>query len=150
MSQNTKALVAKCWKNEVVDLPVGRHNINQTMLVRVRGEIEKHDDQMVTPTVSIPFISVVAFLLERVGVERDEALAMLRDAIHEAMANGEKEDEAVMQRIEDVNAAIKSVRQDLIAKLPKMHRSGKIETNGLAIDVLAISANDKPLSVEAA
>ena len=30
--------------------------------------------------------------------------AMLREAIHEAMTNGEKEDAAVMERIEDVNA----------------------------------------------
>lgn len=150
MFANAKALIANSWKNEAADLPVGRHEVNETLLVRVRGQIEKHDDQMIAPTVSIPLVSVLAFFWERAGIERDAALAMLRDAIHEAMSNGENEDAAVQKRIEDVEAAIKAVKTDLIATLPKMPRSGRLDTKNLNIDVLGLPADDEPLVVEAA
>ena len=150
MLANTKALLAKSWKNESADLPVGRHEVNETLIVRVRGEIEKHDDQMIAPTVSIPLVSVLAYFWERAGIERDAAMSMLREAITEAMQENCKEDAAVLKRIEDVETALKSVRQDLIASLPKMPRAGRLDTKNLSIDVLALSAEDEPLAVEAA
>ncbi len=150
MLAHAKSLIAKSWKNESTELSVGRHEINETLIVRVRGQVEKHDDQMIAPTVSIPLVSVLAYFWERAGIERDSAMAMLREAIHEAMTSGQNESAAVMQRIEDVNAAIKAVKSDLIAKLPKMHRNGKLDTSDLCIDVLALSSEDKPLGVAAA
>lgn len=150
MLANTKALLAKSWKNEAADLPVGRHEVNETLIVRVRGEIEKHDDQMIAPTVSIPLVSVLAYFWERAGIERDSAMSMLREAITEAMTDGRKEDATVLKRIEDVEAAIKAVKTDLIATLPKMPRVGRLDTKNLSIDVLALSSEDEPLAVEAA
>ena len=150
MLANAKALLAKSWKNEAADLPVGRHEVNETLIVCIRGEIEKHDDQMIAPTVSIPLVSVLAYFWERAGIERDSAMSMLREAITEAMTDGRKEDAAVMKRIEDVEAAIKAVKTDLIATLPKMPRAGRLETKNLSIDVLCLSSEDEPLAVEAA
>ena len=77
-------------------------------------------------------------------------MSMLREAITEAMTDGRKEDAAVLKRIEDVEAAIKAVKTDLIATLPKMPRNGKLDTSRLTIQVLALSAEDEPLAVEAA
>lgn len=150
MTANTKALLAKSWKNEAADLPVGKHEVNETLIVRVRGEIEKHDDQMIAPTVSIPLVSVLAYFWERAGIERDAAMSMLREAITEAMQENRKEDAAVLKRIEDVETAIKAVKTDLIATLPKMPRAGRLDTKNLSIDVLALSSEDEPLAVEAA
>lgn len=150
MLSNAKALLAKSWKNETADLPVGRHAIDETLLVRVRGHVEKHSDQMIAPTVSIPLVSVLAYFWEKAGIERDAAMSMLRDAIHEAMENGENEDAAVRKRIEDVEAAIKAVKTDLIETLPKMPRAGRLDTKNLNIDVLALSPEEEPLVVEAA
>lgn len=78
MLNQTKALIAKGWKNQKADLPVGKHEVNETLLVRVRGQVEKHDDQMIAPTVSIPLISVLAYFWEKAGIERDAAMEMLR------------------------------------------------------------------------
>lgn len=150
MLNQTKALLAKSWKNQSADLPVGKHEVNETLLVRVRGQVEKHDDQMIAPTVSIPLVSVLAFFWERAGIERDAAMEMLRDALHEAMQENRNEDAAVQARIEDVQTAIKAVKSDLISSLPKMHRAGRLDTKGLAIDVMALSADEEPLTVEAA
>lgn len=77
-------------------------------------------------------------------------MTMLRDAITEAMKENRKEDSSVLKRMEDVEKAIKAVKNDLIASLPKMHRSGRLDTKNLSIDVLGLSADDKPLVVEAA
>ncbi len=150
MLSNAKALIAKSWNKENADLPVGRHEVNETLIVRVRGQVEKHDDQMIAPTVSIPLVSVLAYFWERAGIERDSAMTMLREAITEAMTNGENENAAVMQRIEDVEKAIKAVKSDLISTLPKMHRSGRLDTKNLCIDVLALSGEEEPLTAEAA
>lgn len=150
MLNQAKALIAKSWKNQKADVSVGKHEINETLLVRVRGHVEKHDDQMIAPTVSIPLVSVLAFFWERAGIERDAAMEMLRDALHEAMQENRNENAAVQARIEDVNAAIKAVKSDLISSLPKMHRAGRLDTKGLCIDVLALSDDEEPLTVEAA
>lgn len=150
MLANAKALLAKSWKNESANLSVGRHEIEETLLVRVRGHVEKHDDQMISPTVSIPLVSVLAYFWERAGIERDAAMTILREAITEAMSNGENEDAAVKKRIEDVESAIKAVKTDLIATLPKMPRSGRLDTKNLDIELLALSSEEEPLAVEAA
>jgi hypothetical protein len=150
MLSQAKALIAKSWKNEDAELPVGKHEVNETLIVRVRGQIEKHDDQQIAPTISIPLIPVLAFFWEKTGIERDAALVMLREAITEAMQDGVKEDHAVQGRIADVDRAIKSIRTELLNRLPKMHRSGRLDTKNLCIDVLALSGEEEPLTAEAA
>ena len=150
MLSQAKALIAKSWNKENADLPVGRHEVNETLIVRVRGQVEKHDSQMIAPTISIPIIPVLAFFWEKVGLERDAAMFMLREAITEAMKDGHKEDASVLKRMEDVEKAIKAVKTDLISTLPKMHRAGRLDTKNLCIDVLALSAEEEPLTVEAA
>lgn len=53
MLNHAKALIAKSWKNENAELSVGKHEVNETLIVRVRGQVEKHDDQMIASTISI-------------------------------------------------------------------------------------------------
>ena len=150
MLEQVKALLARAWKNENADLEPGRHEIDEALIVRVRGYVEQHDDQMISPTVSIPLVSVLAFFWEKAGIERDNALTMLREAIHEAMRNGENQNAVVQERMEDVQAAIRAVKTDLIARLPKMPRRGKLDTSHLDIEVMAVSPGEEPLVVEAA
>ena len=66
---------------------------------------------------------------------RDHALRMLREAITEAMLDGVKEDDHIQSHIKDVEAAIKAVRTDLIDRLPKMRRAGKVITKDLTVTV---------------
>ena len=110
MNSTIKSLIAKSWKNETADLEAGRHHFDEEFVVRVHGSVEKHDDQLVTPTVSIPLISVLALFWEKAGIARDEALSLLREATTEAMAEGVNEDRHIKNRIKDVNTAITAVR----------------------------------------
>jgi hypothetical protein len=140
MTETIKALLAKKWKDEEAELTPGTHYFNEEFLVRVSGTVEKEEDQLVTPTVSVPLISVLALFWERVGIGRDEAMALLREAITEAMDAGVGEDSHIKSRIDDVNTAIKAVKEDLLAELPKMPRSGRTITKGLRISVSPLAA----------
>lgn len=141
-----KALVSKIWKDEVADLEPGLHEFNEEFVISVCGTVEKYDDELVTPTVSVPLIPVLALFWEKAGLGRDEAMTLLRESITEAMADGVKEDRHIKDRINDVNAAIKAVKNDLLARLPKMRRSGRIITKNLAVTVTPLSAVQQPFS----
>ena len=130
-----KGLLAKCWKDEPIDLEPGRHFCDEVLTVRVTGTVEKLEEELVAPTVSIPLIPTLALFWEKCGVTRDHALRMLREAIAEAMLDGVKEDAHIQDHIKDVDAAIKTVRSELIERLPKMRRSGRVITKGLTVTV---------------
>ena len=92
MDATIKSLLAKTWKNEAANLAPGRNYIDEEFVVRVTGSVEKLDDEMVAPTVSIPLIAALALFWEKCGIVRDKALAMLRESLQEAMTEKVKED----------------------------------------------------------
>jgi len=137
-----EALLAKKWKNESVDLNAGRHWVDEEVVIRVTGSVEKRDDQFVSPTVSIPLIPTLALLVEKMGITREHAINMLREALSEAMADGVNEDARINERITDVEAAVKTVRQELIDQLPKMKRSGRLVLDDLNVEVETVALGD--------
>ena len=70
--QTARCLIVKKFKDSEADLDVGRHWIDETVVLRVSGSVELHEDQWIAPTVSIPLIPTIAFFWERIGVEKDE------------------------------------------------------------------------------
>ena len=128
-----KGLLAKCWKDEPIDLEPGRHFCDEVLTVRVTGTVEKREDEFVAPTVSIPLIATLALFWEKCGITRDHALRMLREAITEAMLDGVKEDAHIQSRIKDVEAAVTTIRSELIDRLPKLRRTGKLITKDLTV-----------------
>lgn len=147
MDHNIKALIAKSWKDETADLAVGRHYFDEEFVVRICGSVERHEDQLVAPTVSIPLVPTLALFWEKCGLARDEAMALLREAIAEAMQDGVQEHQRIKGQIDDVNAAIEAVRRDLIAHLPKMRRSGRTITKDLEITIQPVAEVEESLAV---
>lgn len=143
MLNTIKSLVSKSWKNNKPDLEPGKHFIDEQFLVRLHGTVEKLDDELAAPTVSIPLIPALAFLFDRLGMDRDEALVVLRDALKQAMNKDEKEDAAIAARMSDVNEAVKAVRKDLIGQLPPMRRAGKVITNDLQVELVPVAAEER-------
>ena len=140
MESTIKSLLAKSWKNEDASLAPGKYQIEETITIRVHGTVQKLDDELAAPTVSIPLISTLAYFWDRLGIDRDAALGMLREALHEAMSESRNQDSAIKSRMDDVQTAIKAIRQELIADLPKMRREGKTLLDGLRVDVLALGS----------
>lgn len=64
---------------------------------------------------------------------------MLRESLQEAMTEKVKEDRSIKARIKDVDSAIKAIRQELIAGLPKMPREGKVLIDDLRVEVTAMN-----------
>jgi len=135
--ENLKALIAKTWKDEELDLSPGRHYFDEVLTVRVTGTVEKQADQLVAPTTSVPLILTLALFWEKAGITREHALNMLREAITEAMIEGADKNERIEARLKDVEAAVKAVKDELIAKLPKAKRSGKVVTKDLRVMLVA-------------
>lgn len=138
MDTTVKALLAKVWKDESLDLEIGTTFVDEVVTIHVSGSVVKHADQMVAPTTSIPMIPVLALFWEKCGVSRDHALRMLREAITEAMTTGKSKDERIEARIKDVEKAVEAVKTDLIAKLPKQKRAGRIITKDLEVEILPV------------
>ena len=145
MDTNLRALLVKKFKDADLDLDVGRHWVDETVVVRVSGTVERHEDQWIAPTVSIPLIPVVAFLWERLGVEREDAMGILRGAIQDAMRAKVEESPSIKSKMDDVAEAVAAVKRDLIGELPKMRRSGRTDVTDLRITVNELTPVSEPL-----
>jgi len=132
---NLKGLLAKAWKNETLELESGVHNYDDTITIRITGSVQKMDDQYVAPTTSLPTILTLALFWQKCGVTRDHALNMLREAITEALTSGKDKDTEIAARVKDVEKAVESIKRDLIAKLPKQKRTGRVVTKNLTVEV---------------
>jgi hypothetical protein len=147
---NVKGLLAKAWKDEPLELEVGRHYFDEVLTVRVSGTVERQPDQQIAPTASIPLVATLALFWEKAGVTRDRALAMLKEAISEAMKDGANKGERIEARIKDVETAIQAVKEELIAKLPKVKRAGRVSTKDLQIEILPVAEEEHLLATAAA
>lgn len=145
MDINIKALIVKKFKDTELDLNVGRHWIDETVVVRVSGTVERHEDRWIAPTISIPLIPTIAFFWERLGVEKDAAMIVLREAIKEAMRAGSNESPSIKGKMDHVAEAVAAVKRDLIAELPKMRRSGRTDVSDLLVAFSELTPVSEPL-----
>lgn len=137
MCDNLKGLLSKVWKDEPLELLAGKHHFDEVVTVRVSGTVEKQNDQFVAPTTSIPLLLTIALLFQKSGATRENNLRLLREAITEAMQDGTDKDENIKSYIKDCEATVQAVKEQLIAKLPKAKRSGRVVTKDLSVEVLS-------------
>lgn len=147
---NIKGLLAKCWKDETLELEPGHHEFDEVLTIRVTGSVEKMNDQFVAPTTSLPTILTLALFWQKCGVTRDHALNMLKEAITEAMTNGTNKDTEIAARVKDVEKAVDAIKRDLIAKLPKQKRSGRVVIKNLNIEVEPVRELDETFAAAVA
>ncbi len=106
MDSTLKALIVKKFKDAELGLDVGRHWTDETVVLRVSGSVDRHEDQWIAPTISIPLIPTIAFFWERLGVEKDAAMSVLREAIAEAMRAKTNESPTIKSKMDDVAEAV--------------------------------------------
>lgn len=145
MDTSIKALIVKKFKDAEADLDVGRHYIDETVVLRISGTVERHEDQWIAPTISIPLIPTIAFFWERLGVEKDAAMGVLREAITGAMRAKTNESPSIKSKMDDVAEAVAAVKRDLIGELPKMQRAGRTDVSGLRVTVNELTPVSEPL-----
>lgn len=86
------------------------------------------------PTSSIPLLPTVALLLKRMGIQREEALNVLKDVMIEALDLGT---DARKKLLEDTGVAEMEVRlkEEVIAKLPRVPVKGAVKVDADAVRV---------------
>ncbi len=107
--------------------------------------VELYEDQWILPTVSVPLIPTIAFFWERLGVEKDAAMCVLREAIAEAIRAKTDESPSIKSKMDDVAEAVAAVKRDLIEVLPKMRRAGRTDVSDLKVSVNALTPVSEPL-----
>ncbi|MFN9368835.1 MAG: hypothetical protein ACK6CT_08720 [Planctomycetia bacterium] len=145
MDSSIKALIAKKFKDTDLDLDVGRHWVEETIVLRFSGTVERHEDQWILPTISIPLIPTIAFFWDQLGVRKEETIGVLREAITEAMRAGVNESPSIKSKMDEVAEAVAAVKRDLIGELPKMRRAGRTDVSDLEVSVSALTPVSEPL-----
>jgi hypothetical protein len=102
----------------------GLHQVDETITMRVKGEVLKSDDETYVPTIAIPVKAVMATLLPRLGATREAAMETLIAAMTEAVNLDKLGDETLKARMKDVDAAFEHV-QNVLDALPPKTRTGK-------------------------
>jgi hypothetical protein len=126
-----------------------RHSIDETVVLRVSGTVERHEDQWILPTISIPPMPTIAYFWERLGVDKDAAMSVLREAITEAMRTKINESPSIKSKMDDVAEAVAAVNRNLIGELPKMRGAGRTDVSDLQVSVSALTPVSEPLSAVA-
>jgi len=114
-------------------------------VVRVSGAVERHEDQSIAPTISIPLIPTIAFFWDRLGVQKDAAMRVLREAITEAMLGKTNESPSITSKMADVAEAVAAVKRDLICELPKTRRAGRTDVSDLQVAFSELTLVSEPL-----
>jgi hypothetical protein len=89
------------------------------------GEMRVAPDTDKSPTSSIPLLPTLALLLKRMGVQREDALEVLRDVMQQALEMGK---DATKQLLEETGVVEmeERLRQEVIAKLPRVPVKGAV------------------------
>lgn len=101
----------------------GEHGVDFT--IRVSGSLTKGEDTTKKPTSSIPWLTTLALFVHRSGMQRDAAMALLRDAMIEAL-NLDKDAEKALLRVSGVADAKELFEEEVTSKLPRTPVQGAV------------------------
>ena len=62
----------------------------------------------------------------------------LRESLITAIQDGADKDEQIRSNIKDCEAAVTAIKIELLGKLPKVKRSGRVITKDLQVEVLPV------------
>jgi len=122
------AVVSKLTKAAGPVAP-GSYNVDETLTIRLAGTVTKNPDEVFTPTISIPWLAVMALFMEKVrGVVQENQKAAVESIVVEcmtaALAADVKADPILKARLDDLKAAEAKVRS-MTDALPDAVRTGK-------------------------
>lgn len=103
------------------------HDINVTLEVHV-DEMRVAPDTDKAPTTSIPLLPTCALLLKRMGIQREEALDMMREVMVEALDMGKDATQALLDET-GVADMEKRLKEEVISKLPRVPVKGAVRVN---------------------
>jgi len=115
-------------------LTPGRHEVEFT--VRVKAVLDKGEDVEAKPTVTTPWLTVMALLLKNSGATREASMELLRDAMTTALSLDGDAEKALLAEV-GVPEMKKRVDAEVMAKLPKMVKQGAVKAKVTSMEVVA-------------
>lgn len=130
------ALEKLLGKEKTVILP-GAYAIDEEVTLRLRAVVKRSADTEYTPTAEIPLKTTLAFLLARMGFQREAAANLLVEAMKDALAAETSGDEKIEALMGDVDAAMARVSA-MTNSLPKKTRAGQTRVEG-TVEVVVLT-----------
>jgi hypothetical protein len=123
------------------ELEPGVYNdIKVGLSIRV-GEMRVAPDTDKAPTSSIPVLPALALLVRRMGLQRHEALATLREVMQEALTmKGDASEKLLLET--GVLEAQEMLKTEVIAKLPRTPVKGAVQLEDIEVTLTAMSKGD--------
>jgi len=116
-------------------IDAGVHSFASRVTLRLTGSVEQHEPQLYTPTVDLPLLSILALVAQRAGLKGQALCDEIVQAAHAALEAGEEE--AVSDWLEHTKAAMRQIKAELLAKLPKKQRAGRL-VRACRLDVVSV------------
>jgi len=139
------AELAKSAKDGRIMLDVGEHSVHAEVTLAIDGSVTVSEDEIYTPTTSIPLKLALALTIRYAGITGPLAMNALVRAMTEALTidaltgKAKKTAEAAISELADLDAAEARVLAGL-AELPKKSRMGKVKVVA-KVEVLAASGD---------
>ncbi len=116
--------------------PSGQHKVDYTLslvdntteeeLVFIStGVVTKGEQELITPTTSIPWTIVAGELLRSCGVTGDSAILRLRTALETVLGTDKALATQLKEQHKSVAKAVERIKEEILSKLPKTPREGK-------------------------
>lgn len=113
---------------------LGQHPVQAQISLQLAGSVEQLPAQLVSPSVRLPLVTILAMVCQRGGLSVTRMVDSLVEAALEAHEHGEPAGEWV----EHSKAAERKARELIAAKVPKVERSGQlrriVEVTGIQIN----------------
>lgn len=106
----------------------GKHEVSFT--IEVKGTLDVADPESYVPTVDIPLIPTVALALKKMGIQRENFLALMRESMTEVLQSDKKMREALIKQ-----SGLEAFEDDFrktLGTLPKKTRVGKVKAAVIA------------------
>lgn len=133
------AIPPKVLRQAKGQIPDG-HRAHVELTAHLKGMVTRGEPSEAAPTANLLNKAMVGELLRRLGVTREAALKHMRAIAEEALIDGQVN---IGQAFSDANpqllTAIKQVEDEVIAKLPKQPRAGRLSIQcGMRLSDVAI------------
>lgn len=133
-----------CFEKLAKSLPAlsaGSYSVDETVTIRVVGDVNKSPDEEYIPTVSIPYKKAFEMFLARMGIQREAAMEALVQSMTDAV-NGVCPADLGMENYINVDDVEKIVQNGLAA-MPRKVRTGKtyVDCTVVAVPTSTLQVN---------
>ena len=137
-----------------VDAKIARDETNPGVYRNIKLDVHIEIDEMRVgadtdraPTTSIPWLPTCALLLKRMGLQREEALHVLKDVMTQALDMGTDATKALLSDsgVSDMQERLKT---EVIAKLPRVPTKGavKVDKDAVRVTLKSMSMDESTTS----